>query len=170
MTTSKPHAATTPLTPAQERKLNQMLTTQSGLIFRAVFLDQSHGAFPYLSPEIERGKAANLAQKINGVHQRYCALLGLSPFPWTAKIRPGENDLWKLEISLGGRGGAGTVRTVISAEAQNILKDIAGKKGEEQARAEGITLQANLADFEEDAPRPPGTTQLPGAQLPGEEA
>lgn len=156
MTTTKP------LSPVQERKLNQMLSTQSGLIFRAVFLDQSHGSFPYLSPEIERGKAANLAQKINGVHQRYCELLGLSPFPWTAKIKPGENGLWRLEISLGGKGGTGTIRTAISPEARSILADIAGKRESERLRASGITFAANLADFED--ARPEGTTQLPGEE------
>lgn len=74
--------------------------TQSGKVFRMVFLDLGERAYPWRSPPLTSGVARNLAQKLNQMHKVWAQAAGIDQLPLSAKTREsGESGMLIVEVS-----------------------------------------------------------------------
>jgi len=126
--------------------------TSSGRLFLTLFVEAEEGSHPLRVEGLQRGRAINLAQKLNSYHHRWAREQARPMLPLSAKARAPEaqngmrNDgEWVLEVSFSPTNSeGGIVKPVDWLEAvhQRVKKEL-------EARGTTPTSSAGDTVFED---------------------
>jgi len=121
-------------------------STSSGRLFQALFLAEA-GGIPYTLEGLSRGRAINLAQKLNMYHKRWAEETGEKMKPISAKAKgEGKNSLWRLEISYSPLNGEGGGLQRVNEDIEDLLQRVREHEEERLAVRAELLAPRNISE------------------------